>query len=352
MGLSDMTERKLATVCRVANIEPIPDADAIDVATIDGWKVVVKKGDFQVGDLAVYFEIDSWIPKAIAPFLNRGRTYNGVEGERLRTVKLRKQISQGLLLPMSAVATFDERDSNWYFGAFEPAVDYLVEGDDLTDELAIQKYEKPIHGSLAGVVKGNFPSFLRKTDQERVQNLTKDIRRWEEEGARWEVTEKLDGSSMTVYMHKGVFGVCSRNYDLEETEGNTFWQVARRDLDGFIPGGYAVQGELVGPGIQGNKYGLSAPDFYIFDVWDIREAEYLEPWARREFCKIRALNHVPVLEENFAVSSDVDGLLATADGQSVIGNKSAREGLVFKNVVNPDNSFKAISNKWLLKNEE
>lgn len=345
-----MTERKLATIRRVANIEPIPDADAIDVATVDGWKVVVKKGEFQIGDLACYFEIDSWIPKAIAPFLNKGRTYNEVEGERLRTVKLRKQISQGLLLPLSSVAARDERDGNWYLTTNE--TDYLVEGDDLTDHLQIQKYEKPLHGSLRGVVKGNFPSFLRKTDQERVQNIVRDLHRWEDEGAMWEVTEKLDGSSMTVYMHEGVFGVCSRNYDLEETDGNTFWQVARRDLDGHIPEGYAVQGELVGPGIQGNKYGLSAPDFYIFDVWDIREAEYLDPCARREFCKNRALNHVRVLEENFAVSSDVNALLAMADGQSLIGNKSAREGLVFKNVVNPDNSFKAISNKWLLKNEE
>lgn len=345
-----MTERKLATIRRVANIEPIPDADAIDVATVDGWKVVVKKGEFQIGDLAVYFEIDSWIPKAIAPFLNKGRTYNEVEGERLRTVKLRKQISQGLLLPMSAVASQWRHDDNWYLRAFD--IDYLVEGDDLTEYLQIQKYEKPLPGSLSGVVKGNFPSFLRKTDQERVQNKTRYFEQWKANGCLWEVTEKLDGSSMTVYMHEGVFGVCSRNYDLEETEGNTFWQVARRDLDGHIPEGYAVQGELVGPGIQGNKYGLSAPDFYIFDVWNIRDAEYLEPWARREFCKNRALNHVPVLEENFAVSSDVDGLLAMADGRSVIGNKSAREGLVFKNVVNPDNSFKTISNSWLLKNEE
>ena len=347
-----MTERKLATVRRVADIQPIPGADAIDVATVDGWKVVVKKGDFQVGDLAVYFEIDSWIPKAIAPFLNRGRTYNGVEGERLRTVKLRKQISQGLLLPMSAIATFDERDSNWYFGAFEPEVDYLVEGDDLTDELAIQKYEKPIHGSLAGVVKGNFPSFLRKTDQERVQNLTKDIRRWEEESALWEVTEKLDGSSMTVYRTNDVVGVCSRNYDLEETDGNAFWQAVRReDIDQRLPAGFALQGELIGPGIQGNKYGLDATDFFVFDVWDINKSCYLTPVERRKFCKAFAFNHVPVLATGTTGTSDFNALIASADGQSLIGMKPAREGLVYKNMDN-DTSFKVISNRWLLKNEE
>lgn len=347
-----MTERKLATVRRVADVQPIPDADAIDVATVDGWKVVVKKGDFLVGDLAVYFEIDSWIPKAIAPFLNRGRTYNGVEGERLRTVKLRKQVSQGLLLPMYAVASFDERDFNWYLGTRKHEADYLVEGDDLTEKLAIQKYEKPIPGSLSGVVKGNFPSFLRKTDQERIQNLTKDIRRWEEEGALWEVTEKLDGSSMTVYRHNDVVGVCSRNYDLEETEGNAFWQAVRReDIDQRLVAGFALQGELIGPGIQGNKYGLDATDFFVFDVWDINKSCYLTPIERREFCKTFDFNHVPVLATGTAGTSDVNALIASADGQSLIGMKPAREGLVYKNMAN-DTSFKVISNKWLLKNEE
>lgn len=345
-----MTERKLATIRRVANIEPIPDANAIDVATVDGWKVVVKKGEFQIGDLAVYFEIDSWIPKEVAPFLNKGRTYNGVEGERLRTVKLRGQISQGLLLPLSTIVDIDRFDdfllTLWYRSQ------NVEEGIDLTEFLNIQKFEKPLPGSLRGVVKGNFPSFLRKTDQERVQNMVRDLRRWEVEGAVWEVTEKLDGSSMTVYNFDDVFGVCSRNYDLEETEGNTFWQVARRDIYGYLPKDFALQGELVGPGIQGNKYDLSAPDFYVFDVWNIRESRKLTPFERREFCKTYAFNHTPVLHTDFVASSDVNALLAMADGQSAIGNKSAREGLVFKNVVNPDYSFKAISNKWLLKNEE
>ena len=344
-----MSERKLASVRKIADIQPIPGADAIDVATVDGWKVVVKKGEFQAGERAVYFEIDSWIPKDVAPFLNKGRTYNGVEGERLRTVKLRGQVSQGLLLPISQFAKLDPRDCNWYLTIHD--TDYLEDGDDLTDALCIQKYEKPLPGALVGVAKGNFPSFLRKTDQERVQNMTRALRCWEDEGAVWEITEKLDGSSMTCYLYEGVFGVCSRNYDLEETEGNTFWTVARRDLDGFVPEGFAVQGELVGPGIQGNKYGLDAPDFFVFDVWDIKESRYLTPADRRLFCEKLGFNHAPVLETSFRASSDVASLLAMADGQSKIGSKPAREGLVFKNIASED-SFKVISNKWLLKNEE
>lgn len=345
-------ERALATVRHVADVQPIPGADAIDVATVDGWKVVVKKGEFQVGDLAVYFEIDSWIPKDVAPFLNKGRTYNGVEGERLRTIKLRGQVSQGLLLPMSAVATRDPRDCNWYFGSGEAEVDYLVEGDNLTKELGIQKYEKPLPGALVGVAKGNFPSFLRKTDQERVQNMTRRLGRWEEEGACWEVTEKLDGSSMTVYKHDGVFGVCSRNYDLEETEDSSFWTVARReDLETRLVSDFALQGELVGPGIQGNKYGLEQIEFYVFDVWSIIDSRYLVPAERREFCRTFGFKHVPVVAAEMRLSSDVDAILVMADGQSTIGRRPTREGLVFKNAV-LDDSFKAISNKWLLKNEE
>jgi RNA ligase (TIGR02306 family) len=98
--------RKMATIRVIDAINPIPDADAIEVATVGGWRVVVKRGEFTVGDLAVYCEIDSWIPTELAPFLSKGkepRVYEGIKGERLRTVSLRKTVSQGLLLPLKKV---------------------------------------------------------------------------------------------------------------------------------------------------------------------------------------------------------------------------------------------------------
>jgi RNA ligase (TIGR02306 family) len=102
--MSEIT-RKLATVRRITALTPIPGADRIQLATVDGWKVVVQNGLYQVGDLACYFEIDSFIPTAIAPFLTKGghfpKTYNGIEGERLKTVRLRKTLSQGLLIPLT-----------------------------------------------------------------------------------------------------------------------------------------------------------------------------------------------------------------------------------------------------------
>lgn len=101
------TKRKLACVKRIDDLLPIEGADKIEVAVVGGWKVVVKKGDFKKGELAVYLEIDSWVPTEVAPFLTKSghepKEYNGVKGERLRTVKLKKQISQGLLLPISVL---------------------------------------------------------------------------------------------------------------------------------------------------------------------------------------------------------------------------------------------------------
>ena len=232
--------RKLATVRKIDNILPIAGADAIECAVVGGWKVVVKKGEYQVGDLGIYCEIDSWIPHALAPFLSKGkepRVFEGIPGERLRTVKLRGQISQGLLLP--AVGT--------------------GEGDDLTELLGIVKWEKPIPAQLAGQAKGNFPAVIPKTDQERVQNLVKEIEL--AQGDEFEETEKLEGSSMTCYLIGDEFGVCSRNLDLKETEGNSFWATARaEDIETKMRQlrvkstftDFAVQGELIGPGIQGN----------------------------------------------------------------------------------------------------
>ena len=156
--------RPMATIERIIDIQPIPDADAIEVATVKGWKVVVKKDEFKVDDLVTYCEIDSFIPNSLAAFLSKGsepREYNGVKGERLRTVRLRKQVSQGLILPLHPTC--------------DMITSQLVEGLDVTTDLSIQKWEAPIATHLAGFTKGNFPSWGRKTDQERVENIIRDV---------------------------------------------------------------------------------------------------------------------------------------------------------------------------------
>lgn len=336
--------RKLATIRKIDALVPIEGADAIECAHLGGWKVVAQKGLYKEGDLVVYFEIDSWIPTDLAPFLSKGkepREFEGIKGERLRTIKLRGQLSQGLLMPIGE-------------DTIKGAGILIDEGLDVTDHLGIVKWEKPMNAQLAGMARGNFPTQIPKTDQERAQNLKKEIATAAASALQFEITEKLEGSSMTVYMIDGEFGVCSRNLDLKETEGNAFWATARRDgieekmraVDEHW--NWAIQGELIGPGIQGNIYKLTQPMFCVFDVYNIQEGGYLDPDARRALIAKMDLNHVPVLliDKDLGVGS-VEEILLWAEGPSKLNDKQEREGIVFKEA-NGGMSFKAISNKYLL----
>ena len=183
--------RKLATIRKINEVKCIPNADKICAYRVDGWWVVDSVGKYQVNELVVYCEPDSWIPHELAPFLSKGKEpaeYNGVKGERLRTVRLRGQISQGLLLPWSIL--YDVT------GNPVRCVRDFTEGADVTEVLGILKYEPPVSAQLAGIMKGAFPSVFPKTDEERIQNLTNE---WSELRAlNYEVTEKLEGSSMSV----------------------------------------------------------------------------------------------------------------------------------------------------------
>lgn len=178
--------RKLATIRKISEIKPIEGADKIELVCIDGWQVVTKKGEYQANDLVVYLEVDSWVPNELAPFLTsegkEPKVYNEVKGERLRTKKLRGELSQGLVLPFEVLSV--EHDGSIGIGDWK-------EGDDVTELLGIQKWEPTIPIQLSGVAKGNFPSWVPKTDQERIQNLTKEYESYKQEV--WQVTEKLHG---------------------------------------------------------------------------------------------------------------------------------------------------------------
>lgn len=348
-------ERRLVTVREVERLDPIDGADRIETATVDGWQVVVKKGEFQVGDKGIYFEIDSWVPITIAPFLRSPgkseKLFKGVDGERLRTIKLKEQVSQGLLLPTHTVP-------------FPCNI-----GDDLTLNLGVTKWEKEVPAQLAGQVKGNFPTFLPKTDQPRIQNVFGQV---SHQDGLFEITEKLDGSSMTVYLNgpaDGVkeAGVCSRNLDLKWDDQNAFWQVAiRDDLINKMVGlnrNIAFQGELIGPGVQGNSYKLDQLEFYCFDIFDIDEQQYLKAGERDNICRTLDIKHAPMLgylsmtqwnteTDTINCKQSVQSLLAQAEGKSELNRNTEREGLVWKSIENPSVSFKVISNKWLLKEKE
>lgn len=345
--------RKLATVRRIAEINPIPGADKIVRATVDGWQLVTAiDNGFRVGDLVIYCEIDSWIPHAVAPFLSKGkepRVFDGIAGERLRTMRMRGQISQGLLLPISAAAEYFV-DSKFDEG--QELSEFFTPGADVTELLGIVKYEAPVPACLAGEVKGMFPSVIPKTDQERIQNLTTEFEVWKEEGLLWEETEKAEGSSMTVYRYQDYVGVCSRNLDLKRNPDNSLWATAiRYDLEQLLASTgrqLAIQGELVGEGIQGNIYQLRGQDFFVYDIYDIDRGDYLLPEERDELMRQWKLKHVPVLRSSVSFAGmTVADVLKSADGKSVLGMIGClREGVVYK-CRTRRLSFKAISNLYL-----
>jgi len=206
-------ERKLASIQRILEILPIENADAIELAVVNGWKVVVAKSEnFKPGDQVIYCEIDSFLPVCKEFEFLRKSSYkkmaDGSEGFRLRTIKLRGQISQGLVVPLKVIYTICNKKV--------PKTFEWDDGQDVTDLLGIVKYEPPIPAELAGKVKGNFPGFLKKTDEERIQNLVSDYETMKMQ--KYYKTEKVDGASVTYYLKDGNFGVCTRNLELSEPE--------------------------------------------------------------------------------------------------------------------------------------
>ena len=342
-------ERKLATIRRIKEILPIEGADKIELAAVDGWRVVVAKDvQHKIGDLVIYCEIDSFLPiREEFEFLRKSsyKKMGDQEGFRLRTTKMKGQISQGLILPISVL---NPPDTNIYVQPFE--------GLDVTEMLDIVKYEPPILANLAGKVKGLFPSFLVKTDEERVQNIAVEYSALcFQSKHQFYVTEKLDGSSATFYINNGEFGVCSRNLELLETEDNSFWKVARelkleenlRALEKNI----CLQGELIGEGIQGNPYGIKGQTVRFFSVYQIDSRTRLGIKDLEDICFMIGLQTVPILESNFLLPNTIEEMLQYAEGNSALNPKTEREGVVVRSL-DGTISFKAISNKFLLKHEQ
>lgn len=335
-------ERKLASIRRISEIQEIPGADLIELALVDAWKVVVaKEVGHKVGDLVVYCEIDSFLPiREEFEFLRKSsyKKMGDQEGFRLKTIKLRGQVSQGLILP---IVVLNPPDTNIYVTPFE--------GLDVTEMLGIVKYEPPIPAELAGKVKGLFPSFIRKTDEERIQNLASEYEEMKKH--TYYVTEKLDGSSATFYYNDGVFGVCSRNLELLETEGNTFWRVARElDLENKLREGgmnLSIQGELIGEGIQGNPYKIKGQTVRFFNLFDIDLQEYHSLGVFKHTMRELGLTTVPILNMSFELPETIDELLLIADGKSELNPNFDREGIVIRSL-DRKISFKVISNKFLL----
>lgn len=366
--------RKLVTLRTINALDPIEGADVIEVATIDGWKVVVKKGEFKVGDPCLYFEIDSFLPPGNPAwqFLidKQPRTFDGVVGHRLRTVKLRGQISQGFVIhPRQYYKDFGypilELLEDLTVRLGKDAALEEIRNLDLTEMLGVVKWDPPVPAELAGQVEGFFPGWMKKTDQERCQNLLKEIF-VDNVDAEYEVSLKLDGTSVTYYHRDGKVGVCSRNLEYkinEENAGNTMIRILQESgLDTILPkfGNIAIQGELMGPGIQGNREKLAKHRFYIFDIQNLDTGEYVGHDERAEVfeaiwavCLGDLIGMVPIYHVGVALNElgifNVDQLLAFAEGPSI--THPVREGLVFKRM-DGKFSFKAISNSFLAKEKD
>ena len=338
-------ERKLATLEVIKDIQPIPGADNIEVATVRGWKVVVRKGEFEIGSLCVFFEIDSFLPelpefeflrKSCFATLNTGET-----GFRIRTVKRRKQLSQGLALPLSHFSLTSKT---------------FTIGTDLTNFLGVKKWKHNVSAYLGGDALGNFPSFVPKTDEERIQNLSELYPLLRQKS--FNVTEKLDGTSFTAFYYNDTFGVCSRNWELKESSSNIYWQIFHQykigDFLKSLPFPSAIQGEIVGGKIQGNPYKLPNYRLYVFNLINLDNQKRLDIFSSSNLSLLSnaGLDTVPLLFRDFFLPSSLDTLIAFSSGHSLVNPNTTREGLVLRNFENSYTSFKVISNNFLLKQKD
>lgn len=341
-----MTERKLATIEKIESLTPIEGADKIELAKVRGWNVVVQKGLYEEGDYVIYFEIDTMLPEddeRFASFMERGvRTdAEGRKGHVVKTIRLKGQYSQGLVMPWTQFPEISDDDYD------------RSPGVDVTVDVGVWKWEPPIPASLSGKVRGGLPGWVRKTDAERIQNFEDFLPLNPDE---FYCTEKLDGSSATfTYHYEDGFHVCSRNLDLEETEGNTFWEIANRYeiadiLIGWINDSDAttatVQGELYGEGVNGNRLGLKGHHFAAFNFEIDGNVQNLDHISEQ-------LPVVPGLD--IPAPQSVSEALEAVDGmKSAVATERLAEGVVWRRKDGQDiipgiRSVKAISNKYLLK---
>ncbi|MCL1918705.1 MAG: RNA ligase (ATP) [Peptococcaceae bacterium] len=342
--------RKLASIQIIKDIHPIPDADVIEVVSILGWKVVGKKGEFSAGDTCVYFEVDSFLPIDQRFEFLRGTSYKRNdfmgEGFRLKTIRLRGQISQGLALPLDV---FPEITSA------HQEID-----TDVTELLGVKKWEIPEVQGTFGTSCGAFPSWVSKTDETRLQSVLEVLD--EIAGKPYYISTKMDGTSVSMGRRDGEFWVAGRNIRYADDGKASAWQMAHNlglpDKAKTWDKDYTIQGEFCGQGIQKNPLKLFNPEWYIFNVIDPETHIRLSLSKMLTFCEANGLQPIPIEEkgEKFPYKT-VDEMLERAEGQYASG--STKEGIVIRSiepmyspVLRSDMSFKVINNKYLLKQKD
>ncbi|MBR4023526.1 MAG: hypothetical protein IKI94_13215 [Ruminococcus sp.] len=358
--------RKLASIKAISDIIPIEGKDRIVLAMVDGWSVIVKKDEFKIGDKCVYVEIDSVLPaKPEFEFLSKNNY-------RIKTMKMAGVISQGICFPLSIL----------------PEGEYKLE-DDVTEIIGIKQYEKTMDKETEGSEvstkakkypkflmrfkwfrklvlpkkqKKGFPDFISKTDETRIQNMPFILN----DKREWIVTEKIDGQSGTFCLvrHKSriplikdkfEYIVCSRNLRLGAKDNSSYWRVSDKyQIENALKNmigdrdWIALQGECIASNVQGNKYKVTEPDLYIFNL--IYPTGRMNSLTAQSICNQHGLKFVPIIATDYVLPDTVNEVLDYAHGQSQL-HETLREGLVFRSK-DGKQSFKAVDPLFLLKHDE
>jgi len=333
--------RSLVTIQRVKEISPIPDSDHLEVAHIMGWQCVVKKGEFKIGDFGVYHEVDSFLPiEERYEFLRvssyRKNVDNG-EGFRIRTIKMRGQLSQGLLLPI---------------GKF-PELEGLSEGTDVTEKLNVKKWYICETATAGGTIIGERPYGIPASDEIRIQSALELLD--ELKGKPYYITTKMDGTSGIVYYIDGKIGCCSRNKEIKDEAEALYWMAVYKyglkEKFAKLGKNIVLTGEICGPGIQKNRLRLAAIEWYVFDVKDSDAGRYLPYEEAVKLCAELEIPIVPLEERGEVFDYSLETLIEKARGKYPSGLD--KEGIVVRNALSPKAvSFKVLNNDALLKEKD
>ena len=334
----------------------------IETATVLGWEVVVKKGEYKVGDLCAYIQIDTVVPELPEYDFLRERKY------RVRTIRLRKQISQGLIVPLPS--------GKW------------KEGDDITDVLGIKKYEKPdsnperyekprmpkkwykkwyyifkynflfkLFPMLQKKSRSPFPKHLVSiTDEERIQNIPQVLEQYK--GKLFVVSYKLDGSSITIIhskvLGKSKFRICSRRFELHDKKND--WYRVFKDtgfdnevlklVNHFSTNDIIVQGEAIGK-FNGNHHNLQREQIRLFNIYVSGKR-----LNQKEFLKVCLANNIPhcPLYKEVTLNHTLPEILKESEIKDILNPVADVEGLVWR-CIDDNMSFKVINNNYLVKEQ-
>jgi len=333
--------RSLVTIQKVKSVAAIPDSDFLELAHVMGWQCVAKKGEFKEGDLGVYFEVDSFLPvderyEFLRSSSFRDNVDNG-QGFRIKTMKMRGQLSQGLLLPLDKF----------------PELTDCAEGTDVTEKLNVKKWYIPETAIAGGSIIGERPYGIPASDEIRIQSALELLEQLN--GKPYYITTKMDGTSGIVYYIDGKIGCCSRNKEIKDEQDALYWtpvyKYGLKEKFAKLGKNIVLTGEICGPGIQRNKLRLAEIEWYVFDVKDGESNRYMAYDDAVKFCAELGLQTVPLEERGEAFSYSLETLLEKARGKYPSGLD--KEGIVVRDSHSPKAvSFKVLNNDALLKEKD